>query len=186
MNVARGKFAQRNPAATFVFLLAWLGLPAAATPFASVQSASAAPMQSVAEAAKQKSSDRKSKRVYTNDDFPSVELVEPAAKNEDKPSDGAAASGAPVAPAGSGNDSAEVKQARKAVETKTIQIDTLTEEKTALDSRLHEGNRSPDESAAISESIRNVDAKIGALKKERDDAQKVIDAAGKPKPQDQN
>jgi hypothetical protein len=191
MNVARGKFDQnRKPAATFVFLFAtpvlWLVLPLSAQ---APQTASL-PAPSVVEVARQKSTDKKAKRVYTEDDFPPhVEPVDPKPKSEDAAEEAkpkADATAATASPADSANDSAEVKQARKVVETRQIQIDTLQEEKTALESRLHEGNRSADESAAISESIRSVEGKIGALKKEHDDAQKVIDASSKPKPHEQN
>ena len=187
MNVARGRLQRHtNPAATFFFLLAVF----AASPLsASAVSLSGDTLQSVADVAKQKASDKRAKRVYTNDDFPKYEPADPKAKNEDQPEESKPQAGAPdAAPAAAdaGNDSAEVRQAKKVVETKQIQIDTLTEEKTSLESRLHEGNRSADKAAAISESIRNLDGRITTLTKERDEAKKTIDAANKPKAQDQN
>jgi len=184
MNVARGKSERHSkPAATF-FVLALVLVSARAV---SAQNPSSVAAPSVVEAAKQKSSDKKAKRVYTEDDFPKAQPDDSKPQSEAQPEE-AKQTGAPDASRATdaGNDSAEIRQAKKVVETKQIQIDTLTEEKTTLETRLKEGNRSADQSAAISESIRGLDARITALTKERDEAQKAIDAASKPKAQDQN
>jgi hypothetical protein len=187
MNVAREKFGPYlDTGATFFIVSCGLMLCVILPARAAAQNTSSA-VPSVVEAAKQKASDKKAKRVYTDDDFPKSEPIDPK-KDQAGPDEAKSEGGAAETPAAvdAGGESAEIKQARKVVETRQIQIDTLMEEKTALESRLHEGTRSSDEAAAISESIRNLEQKLSTLKKEHDDAQKAIDASSKPKPQDQN
>jgi hypothetical protein len=142
--------------------------------------------QTVVDAARQKSTEKKAKRVYTNDDFRSpVDESGTAAAVQDVGGQESGRSGTENAGSGSENaaqNTIDVNQAKKIVEAKQIQIDTMTEEKTRLEQRLHEPNRSNDESAAISESIRSIEQSIDRWKKERDGAQKVIDES-KPKPE---
>lgn len=131
---------------------------------------------------------KKAKHVYTNDEIPS-RPDEPAAASQDK--DAASADADKSADASgdkSGDkkkeeeDSVEVKGAKKVVEAKSIQIDAVTDEMHKLEYDLANA-KTPDEASSIAQSIRNLQHNIEVWKNVRDDAQKVVDEAKKPKPQ---
>jgi hypothetical protein len=149
------------------------------------------PPQSLADAAKEKPTAKKAKRVFTNDDIPSrpEEAAASGASEEkdaaagdadksDKSGDAAADKDAKKPP----EDSIEVKGAKKVVEAKTIQIDAVTDEMKKLEYDLANA-KTPDEASSIAQSIRNLQHNIEVWKNVRDDAQKVVDSANKPKPQ---
>jgi hypothetical protein len=147
--------------------------------------------QSVVDAARQKPTEKKAKRIYTNDDFrPHADDTATNSGQDVSGKDGSSQNSAKLdeisgteKASNEAEDAVQKTEAKKVVEAKQIQIDTMMEEKARLEQRLHEQSRSADESAAISESIRSIEQSVDKWKKERDDAQKVVDSASKSKPQ---
>ncbi len=143
---------------------------------------------SLVDAARQKSTDKKAKRVFTNDEIPS--RAPEAAAADVAPSKEAAPAEASKSADGSGEknppkqdeESVEVRGAKKVVEAKNIQIDAVNNELQKLQSDLANA-KTPDEASSIAQSIRNLQHNLQVWTNVRDDAQKVIDAGNKPKPQ---
>ena len=146
--------------------------------------------QTVTDAAKEKTTEKKAKKVFTNDDIPSVPEAASAAPASKDGGATATASDTDKNPEGADKaaddkkkteeDSVEVKGAKKVIEAKTIQIDSVTEEMHKLEFDLANAD-TPEKASSIAQSIRNLQHNIEVWKNVRDDAQKVIDAAKKPK-----
>lgn len=147
-------------------------------------------MQSVVEAAKEKSTTKKAKHVFTNDEIPShpEEAAADAAQAKDAASGDADKSGDDSADKGAKKekeeeDSVEVKGAKKVVEAKTIQINAVNDEMHKLEYDLANA-KTPDDASSIAQSIRNLQHNIEVWNNVRADAQKVVDDAKKPKDKD--
>jgi hypothetical protein len=171
----------------FKILLLTAALTLVGTVCALAQSSSDDPKpQTVAEAAKEKTTDKKAKKVFTNDDIPSSPEASaaPAAKDAssadaDKNSNSSDDKTAEDKKKPE-EESVEVKGAKKVVEAKSIQIDSVTEEMHKLEFDLANAD-TPEKASQIAQSIRNLQHNIEVWKNVRDDAQKVIDASKKPK-----
>ena len=152
------------------------------------QSASDDPKpQDVVQAAKEKAADKKAKKVFTNDDIPSspeAASAPSAAKDgvsADADKDGSSSDDKTAEDKKKPEeDSVEVKGAKKVVEAKTVQIDSVTDEMHKLEYDLANAD-TPDKASIIAQSIRNLQHNLEVWKNVRDDAQKVVDAAKKPK-----
>lgn len=145
---------------------------------------------SLADVAREKSAAKKSKHVFTNDDIPShpeeaaadASQAKDAASTDADKSDDKSGDAADKDAKKPEEDSIQVKGAKKVVEAKSIQIDAVTDEMKKLEYDLANA-KTPDEASSIAQSIRNLQHNIEVWKNVRDDAQKVVDDAKKPKPQ---
>lgn len=150
-----------------------------------------APPQSLADIARaDRAAAKTSGKVFTNDDIATAHPEEAAApKSKDKDADAPDADKSGDAADGKAEakkppeDSIEVKGAKKVVEAKTVQIDAVTEEVHKLEFKLANAT-TPDDASNYAQQIQNLQHNLQVWKNVRDDAQKVVDAANKPKPQD--
>ena len=155
----------------------------------------AAAQTSVADAAKAKSSQKKAKRVITDDDLPpssskdaapapaptaSESAAAPSAESkkvEGKKAEAGAKDAAPAAP-----ESEEVQVARDTVKARQTRMEWMNGQIKQLEDKLA-SEPNPDKAETLAQQLQNLRQNAGILTQQRDDAQKVIDQAKKKPPE---